>query len=214
MTSILAFGDSLTWGADPASGARHPLASRWPEVVETLLKQEIGPDVRVISDGLGGRTTAYDEYTGPCDRNGSRALPVALGCHMPLDLVILMLGTNDLKQAVHGTAFGAASGIKRLIQIVHCFPFDKPGMRMPKVLVVAPPHVREAGGGPPAAGRSIAQSQLFAALYRQMAADHGAAFADAAVYCTASQDDGVHLDRENTEALGRGLVAPIRTALA
>ncbi len=93
MKTILAFGDSLTWGADPVSGMRHPAELRWPNV----LQSKLGGGVEVIAEGLGGRTTCYDDHTGPACRKGAKALQVALGSHMPLDLVIIMLGTNDLK---------------------------------------------------------------------------------------------------------------------
>ncbi len=82
MKTILAFGDSLTWGSDPATGLRHPLEYRWPEV----LQRELGGTARVIAEGLGGRTTFYDDHTGPACRNGAKALQVALASHMPLDL--------------------------------------------------------------------------------------------------------------------------------
>ena len=89
---ILAFGDSLTWGANPGGRGRHRFEDRWTSVVEENL---IG--VRVIAEGLGGRTTSFDDYSAMADRNGVKVLPTLLGSHYPLDLVAIMLGTNDLK---------------------------------------------------------------------------------------------------------------------
>ena len=103
MKTILAFGDSLTWGADPASGGRHPIDDQWPVALDATL----GAGFRVIAEGLNGRTTCYDDHSGPCDRNGTRALPVCLASHSPLDLVVIMLGTNDLKPALCGVTEGA-----------------------------------------------------------------------------------------------------------
>ena len=95
MKSILCFGDSLTFGADPAvMGKRHAFADRWPSALEAGL----GADkVRVIAEGLGGRTTVFDDWNAAADRNGSRILPTLLESHSPLDAIIIMLGTNDIK---------------------------------------------------------------------------------------------------------------------
>lgn len=210
MKTILAFGDSLTWGADPATGGRHPHESLWPVVLERGLRGE----ARVVAEGLGGRTTCFDDHAGPCDRNGARILPILLASHMPLDLVVIMLGTNDLKPWICGGALGAAAGMRRLVQIVRTFPYDKPGVGMPQVLIVAPPSCRESGAGGPAAGRSIEESLKLAGAYRTLAAEVGAGFLDASTACRTSELDGVHLDAEQTAALGQALVVPIQKILA
>ncbi len=102
MKTILAYGDSLTWGHDAERLGRHAHEDRWPSV----LQKALGHGVRVIPEGLGGRTTAYDDHLADCDRNGARILPTLLHTHAPIDLVILLLGTNDLKPSVVGTAHG------------------------------------------------------------------------------------------------------------
>lgn len=204
MKTVLAFGDSLTWGADPATGLRHPEEWRWPEVLEN----ELADGYRVISEGLGGRTTCHDDHTGPCCRNGARALPVALASHMPLDLVIVMLGTNDLKPAHGGRAEAAVSGMRRLAEIVETFPY-KPRRSVPKFLLVAPPACTSER-----AGRSLAEAARLSPLYRALAEEIGVHFFDAGTVATASSIDGVHLDREQTRAIGRALAAPVRRLLA
>src|SRR5690606_20221544 len=94
MKTILAYGDSLTYGANPETGGpRHAYEDRWP----TALERGLGGRARVIAEGLGGRTTAFDDFSSVADRNGARVLPTLLDSHKPLDLVIIMLGTNDLK---------------------------------------------------------------------------------------------------------------------
>lgn len=98
---------------DGSGGIRHAFRDRWPSVLEAGLV-----DTRVISEGLVGRTTAFDDTSTIADRNGSRVLPTLLASHAPLDLVILMLGANDLKPGICGTAEGAAAGIRRLAEIV------------------------------------------------------------------------------------------------
>lgn len=208
MKTLLAFGDSLTWGADPETGLRHARQHRWPEV----LKAELGHRVDVLSDGLGGRTTCYDDYTGPACRNGARALSVALAAHMPLDLVIVMLGTNDLKPVHGGRAEAAFTGMRRLAEIVETFPY-KPRSALPRLMILAPPPCVAGDNGQIAGGRSIAESQRLAPLYRKLAAELGHDFFDAGSVANASSIDGVHLDAANTQVLGRALAGPVANIL-
>ena len=93
MKTILAFGDSLTWGYNASTGMRMDYEDRWPNVLAHGLKSK----ARVIEEGMNGRTTVFDDPTAEENRNGSVGLPIALKTHQPLDLVIIMLGTNDLK---------------------------------------------------------------------------------------------------------------------
>src|SRR3569832_404233 len=86
---ILAFGDSLTWGRDPGAG-RHGEDARWP----TVLERALGGRAVVIEEGLGGRRSAVEDPLRPF-RNGLSYFPMVLESHNPLDLAVLMLGTND-----------------------------------------------------------------------------------------------------------------------
>ena len=161
MKRILAFGDSLTWGHDPVDGTRHSAEFLWPNVLAKHLGTE------VISEGLGGRTTVFDDDTGPCDRNGSTVLPILVHSHSPLDLVIIMLGTNDLKPTNSGVAEGAAAGIRRLIEIVRSHDYGVIGS-VPDILIVSPPPCVAGPDGEPAGGRDIAQSRLLAPMYEAL----------------------------------------------
>ncbi|WP_313614812.1 SGNH/GDSL hydrolase family protein [Agrobacterium sp.] len=203
MKTVLAFGDSLTWGADPTTGLRHPTEFRWPDVLE----KELGDQVKVVAEGLGGRTTVYDDHAGPACRNGAKALEVALASHMPLDLVIIMLGTNDIKPTHGGQAEPAVTGMRRLAQIVDTFPY-KPRDARPRLLIVAPPACVAGVGGVPAAGRDIAQSERLAPLYRKLAAELGAFYFDAGSVAKSSPVDGVHLEADETAKIGKAL-APV-----
>lgn len=207
MRQILAFGDSLTWGADPVTGLRHPHNAQWPVVLESGLE-----NARVIGDGLGGRTTVRDDHAGPASRNGAFALQLALAVHMPLDLVIIMLGTNDIKPVHGGLAISAQAGMRRLAEIVETFPY-KPRNAVPKLLIVAPPPCGPSAAGGPAGGRIIAQSEQFAPLYAALAGELGCGFFDAGSVARPSAADGVHLEAGDTVAIGKALIAPVRALL-
>nr|WP_255561737.1 SGNH/GDSL hydrolase family protein [Pseudohoeflea sp. DP4N28-3] len=198
----MVYGDSLTWGYDPAGPGRHAFHIRWPSVLEATL----GAGVRVIAEGLNGRTTAYDDHTADCDRNGARLLPTLLHSHAPLDLVILMLGTNDLKAHMAGTAIAAQQGMRRLVQLIqhHAWQFDHD---TPPVLIVAPPRIVETADPDFSAAYAgaVSQSAMLASLYADLADEVGAGFFDAGSVAQSSAADGIHLDADNTIAIGRGL---------
>lgn len=206
---ILAFGDSLTWGVNPGGLGRHDFANRWTSVVEEAL-----PQVRVIPEGLSGRTTSFDDHSAAADRNGVRVLPTLLGSHYPLDLVIIMLGANDLKPHLCGSVIGASAGIERLVEIVQAYPFGYQA-GPPKVLLVSPPNFCETctGDRMPSGGRSVHESLKLAAAYKTIADRRGCAFFDASGVAKASPIDGIHLDAQNTRAIGVGLVPVIAQVL-
>ncbi len=210
MKTILCYGDSLTWGYNAEGPGRHALADRWPSV----LGAGLGSDVQVIAEGLNGRTTAFDDHMTDCDRNGTRTLPMILDTHTPLDLVIIMLGANDMKPFISGHSYGSKQGIDRLVQIVlnRPYTFDWP---KPKVLIVSPPPLCDTPdpdfkamfeGGP-------SESRKLAALYAQSARELGVGFFDAGSVARTTPLDGVHMDAENTRALGQALVPVVKGLL-
>lgn len=213
MKIILAYGDSLTYGADPGGGARHAFEDRWPSALERRLDGK----ARVIAEGLGGRTTAYDDWTVGADRNGARILPTLLASHAPLDLVIIMLGTNDLKPFLGGSAAAAARGARRLVELTRGH-FAGLGEPVPQILLVSPPHVVETGneimlGNFGGLDHLLRESHDFARHYRRHAEETGVAFFDAAGVASADPRDGVHLDPANTRAIGEGLAPLVKQML-
>ena len=205
MKTVLAFGDSLTWGYNAAAGSRHERGDRWP----VALAEALGGRVEVFAEGLNGRTTAFDDHLGDGDRNGARVLPTLLSTHKPLDLVIILLGTNDLKPAVHGQAFAARQGIAKLVSLVrnHDWSLD---VETPGILIVAPPPFCETANPDFAAmfAGGIAQSRMLASMYADLADELECGFFDAATVARTTPLDGIHLDAENTKAIGKAL-APV-----
>lgn len=207
MKTILAYGDSLTFGANPLPGGpRHAYEERWP----TTLERGLGGKARVIAEGLGGRTTVSDDWYANADRNGARILPTLLESHSPIDLVIIMLGTNDLKPAICGSALEASFGMRRLVQIIRGHYAGK-GETAPEIILVAPPHLCDSDnadmighfGG---IEHGLSQSRQFATHYARRAEEWNTGFFDASTVANADPLDGVHLDAANTRAIGEGLV--------
>jgi lysophospholipase L1-like esterase len=210
MKTILCYGDSLTWGYDAASLGRHALEDRWPSVLQAAL----GAGVQVIAEGLNGRTTAFDDHLAGADRNGARVLPTVLTTHAPLDLIVIMLGANDMKPWIHGNPVAAKQGIQRLIDIVrgHDYPF---GWAAPQILIVAPPAVSRTDNaefGEMFAGGDKASKRL-APQYSALADEAGCGFFDAGAVATTTPLDGVHLDAENTQKIGKALAPLVRVML-
>jgi lysophospholipase L1-like esterase len=211
MKNILAFGDSLTWGFVAGKFERHPFEMRWPSTLEAGL----GGKARVIAEGHNGRTTVFDDPTTLDDRNGSKALPMLLSTHQPLDLVIIMLGTNDIKYANRCRAFDAAMGMTRLVEIVQKFSF-LPSYGSPQILIMSPPALVPTTDEwfNDLWGHAIAESKLFASHYARVAKETGVHFFDAGTVAKADPTDGGHLDADNTKAIGTALVPVVKNILA
>jgi lysophospholipase L1-like esterase len=207
MKTVLCYGDSLTWGVDAENRSRHAHEHRWPSV----LQKALGHGVRVIPEGLNGRTTIYDDFSGDGDRNGARILPTILQTHAPIDLVIILLGTNDMKPVFANNAVIVGRGIKRLVEIIRhqTWPVETEG---PEILIVAPPALSETDDpvlGPMFAGR-IDESHMLASVFADLADELGCGFFDAGSVARTTPVDGVHMDAENTVSVGKGLEPIVR----
>jgi lysophospholipase L1-like esterase len=208
--NILCYGDSLTWGYNAVGPSRHAYEDRWPSV----LQAELGDAIRVIPDGLNGRTTAFDDHLAGADRNGAKTLPTSLATHAPLDLVIIFLGANDMKPWINGNPVTAKYGILRLVEIVRGEAYGF-GWSAPKILIVSPPVLSPTDNvefqklfvGGEAASRELAR------LYAEVADLMGCGFFDAGSVAKTTPVDGLHLDAENTRAVGRGLAPVVRKML-
>ncbi len=211
MKTVLCYGDSLTWGSDAQTGGRHAPQDRWPQV----LASGLGKGVSVITEGLRGRTTGYDEHLADCDRNGVRIFPTILYTHAPLDLVIIMLGANDMKAHIAGTAIAAMQGMRRLVELVRINALRDGTTEPPHVLIVAPPPLCETANTEFSAmfAGGVEQSHMLASFYSDLADEQGCDFFDAGTVAQTSPIDGVHLDAENTRAIGRALTPIVKLVL-
>lgn len=209
MPTVLCYGDSNTHGADPAGGERFTGDVRWPGV----LRRELRNEVDVIEEGLNGRTTVWDDPFQE-GRNGRAYLLPCLLSHEPVDLVVLLLGTNDLK-AIYGLdAPRIAAGASTLVEIIQRSATG-PGGRPPRTLLVVPPPVgatttrSELWGF----GRAAEESRRLPTFYRTVAAETGCDLLDSGAHVAPSPLDGVHLDAEGHARLGLAIAVEVRRIL-
>ena len=204
--NILCFGDSNTFGTNP-SGGRWNYNERSPGILQNLL----GKRARIIEEGLGGRITVKeDEVEG--DKNGKRHLPVLLHSHRPLDLVIIMLGTNDMKYRFRMSAEDIAKGAEELGEIVENYPYGE-YYHVPKVLLVSPIHIKPGIEHSPYTGfteDAVEVSHQLGEYYRQVAEKHNWMFLDAATVASASDRDKLHMETEDHQALATAIAKVIR----
>jgi lysophospholipase L1-like esterase len=205
--TVLCYGDSNTWGYAPATGTRYPRDVRWPGV----LAAELGESYEVIPEGLNGRTTVWDD---PIEeyKNGSRQLIPCIKSHKPLDLVVIMLGTNDLKQRFSLLAEDVARGAALLASKVMASDTGRDG-RAPQVLLVAPPPIVDSDVFSAIFVGAVEKSKHLGAAFAAQAEELGCAFLDAGSVATSSLVDGIHLEPESHAALGRAVAARVREML-
>ena len=204
--NILCFGDSNTFGTNP-SGGRWPRDQRWPGI----LQERLGNGFYVIEEGLGGRTAAAEDFLEG-DKNGRRHLPVALRSHRPLDLVILMLGTNDLKHRFGLLPWDIAAGVAQLGRMVETYDYG-PYYPIPRVMLVSPILIGSGIENSPFPGFSADAadaSMRLAPLYRAQAEAHGWLYLDAACAAGPSSLDRLHMEADGHCALADAVEAIIR----
>lgn len=199
MRSILCYGDSNTWGYDPSIGDRLDIHSRWTGV----LRDELGKDYYVIEEGLGGRTTVWDD---PIEehRNGKKYLIPCLESHKPLDLVIIMLGTNDLKYRFSLAAFDIAKGAGLLVSMVQKSQ-SGPSCQSPEVLLITPPPVIKITALSEMFKGSEEKSKEFSKYYKMVSDELKCRFLDAGKIIVSSELDGIHFEKEEHQKLGRAV---------
>ncbi len=214
MRNVLFFGDSNTYGFDPESraagtGERFAADVRWCGVAA----RELGSSWHVIEEGLNGRTTVHeDPYRLTTYLSGGMLLPTLLKSHLPLDAVVIMLGTNDLKPVYSLGLADIARGMAVIAEAIKEFPWPS-SASCPQILLVSPPpltHAATQGLLAEFDARSIALSEQLADAYRQVAELESCDFLDAGKVAQVGSFDGVHLDADGHHALGLAIAAKLR----
>ncbi len=205
--AVLCYGDSNTWGYAGSTQTRLGRWERWPGVLQGAL----GDDVHVLEEGLNGRTTVFDVPYEP-GRNGLTHLSVCLQTHAPLDVVVILLGTNDL--FVPGVnAFHAAHGAMKLAEVAlgsGCGPNDG----APKMLVLVPPPFLPLGIWEPDAPDAVDESRRFAEHFATMAAEYGGVpLLDLGAHIASSPVDGIHFEAADHRVIGEAVAERLRPML-
>lgn len=206
--TLLCYGDSNTHGTMPMGSfddsGRYARDDRWTGRLAAVL-----PGWHVIEEGLPGRTTVLDDPVGGAHLNGLSVLPAILQSHRPIDVVLLMLGTNDLKARFAMTPWDVAMGLEALVLAVQdsgCGPEGGP----PGVLLVAPPPILEVGDLGEIFAGGATKSQGLATRIAARAGVLGVPFADAGDWVSVSALDGIHYDPAAQPALAQGIAVMLR----
>jgi lysophospholipase L1-like esterase len=217
---VMVFGDSNAWGWMPtpniAPTTRYPENMRWPNV----MAEQLGQEFEVINESLSGRTAASPDPTvsvNGAGRNGLEYLPVAIASHMPLDLVVIMLGTNDTKPFLKRGTLDIGLDIMRLVSEVQKDTGIATTYRPAKVLVVVPPPLGKIADVKfwkdefPEA--SVKESEELASVVCPLAAAIKVPCFDAGSVVTITSVDGVHMTPEDHRKLGTAIAAEVRKIL-
>lgn len=198
---ILCIGDSNTWGYNPRNGLQHK--NRWTRILAGFM-----PADEIIEEGMCGRTLLSVDSFDPqwC---GIDALPGIIAAHKAADIVVVMLGTNELKSDFKGSAEYIAEGIEEFIKMLRN-PYLWETGKLPKLLIVSPVVLRDeiVGKGGICTQfdkTSLEQSKRMAGAILTVCRKHGVEFMDAARYAEASLTDAIHMDEANHEKLGNAI---------
>jgi lysophospholipase L1-like esterase len=176
---------------------RHAWMDRWPNVVQNKL----GESVSIIAEGLNGRTTVFDDPIDGAHKNGRTFLLPCLESHAPLDLVIIMLGTNDLKTRFNLSPTDIAAGAGKLVQMVSADVRGQNGIA-PEVLLVCPPRIGPLNLFSDVFAGAAEKSAQLDRHYREVAGMLGCHYLNASEHTVSSDIDGIHLDARQQRALG------------
>jgi lysophospholipase L1-like esterase len=208
--TILCYGDSNTYGTMPIDvdileKAFIPINYRFPKKVRWtgVLQSELGTEYEVIEEGLNSRTTVWDDPVDGIHKNGLKYLLPCLESHAPIDLVVLMLGTNDLKARFSLSAYDIAASIGVLVNTIQKSGSGPEG-KAPEILILSPAHIGMLTNFVDLFDKkSVEESNKLADNYRKIANLFNCKFMDASKHIKTSEIDGVHFNAKDLENFGR-----------
>ena len=205
---VVCFGDSNTHGTPPMAAlsddARFGPDIRWPRI----MSDELGGDWDLVEEGHPGRTTVFDDPIEGAHRNGFRVLPSIIESHKWIDVLVLMLGTNDSKQRFGLTTLDIALGMGRLAELAVASPYVK------QTLVVCPPPVLERAALAEIFQGAEQRTNGLADKMERVAKFRGAYFFDAGTVIESDPLDGVHFSEESHAKLGKVIAARVKEVAA
>lgn len=207
--TIMCFGDSNTWGFPPDCGERYDRQTRWPGV----LQQELGDEYYVIEEGLCGRNTVWDD---PVEggKNGLEQLAPLILSHMPLDLLIIMLGTNDFKNRFSVSPTDISWSIGRLVKTARDSGHPLIG-DAPEVLVICPPPLGDLNNSPfkDILNGAEEKSRQLSSVLSTFCEENDIRMFNAGNIVQTSPVDGVHWEPKEHRKLGKAMVEVVRAMM-
>ena len=207
MKTILCYGDSNSWGYIPGTAERYSRDIRWPKVMQ----KHLGTEYEVIEEALNGRTTVHEDFLEE-GRNGMTYLIPCLISHSPIDLVILKLGVNDLKQRFALPASDIADGVRKLARKI--LQSDAgPNQQAPQLLILIPPPLGQLSQFADMFAGGWEKSRQFSKHYKIVAEELGCAYLDTGEHVVSSDVDGIHWEADQHIKLGEVVAQKVKDIL-
>ena len=203
--TVLCYGDSITWGYNPANQNRMSWDERWTGV----LTKGLDDNYNVIEEGLKGRTTTWNDPVDGASKNGLNYLIPCLESHKPIDLCILLLGLNDLKKRFSLPSIEIARGITVIIEVIKKSGTGINGSA-PKILLLTPPIINPVESLSQEFRNSHNKSRKLPGYYAKIARNYGLEFLDISKIITVSELDGVHIDVDEQFKLGNLVLKKVK----
>ncbi|MDR1782005.1 MAG: GDSL-type esterase/lipase family protein [Bacilli bacterium] len=205
MKNILCFGDSNTYGLIADGSGRYDEKIRFPMVLQSLL----GSNYHIIEEGCPGRTTIFKDPTRPYLKATEYLFP-CLYSHMPLDLIIVMLGTNDCKTIFNANAKKISDGLKQVINLIKEYTFNEVD-----ILIVSPPCLGDKiyldEYDPDYSDiKNLETAKELPLYYEKLAQEENCYFLNASKYVVVSEIDQEHMDKDNHYILAKELFQKVK----
>lgn len=206
MKQLLCFGDSNTWGLIPKTNERYSWGERWTSILQEKLYDK---DVRVLEEGLCGRTTVFDDAYRK-NRNGLKSLPEILETSYPIDAAVIMLGTNDCKAYYKSNSYNIAKGLGLCVD--ELLKYISPE----KVLIVSPIFLGDAVWkeefDPEFDAHSVDIAKGLFNEYKKVAETKGTNIISASDFARPSNVDQEHLTKEGHQLLAHAIYNAVITS--
>ena len=207
MKQILCFGDSNTWGYNGENRERFPWGVRWTGLLQEKFAEN-RTEVRIIEEGLVGRTTVFEDPLRD-GRKGTALFPTILETHAPVDVIVLMLGTNDCKTIFKASAKVIGAGIVRLLEQANRLAPEA------EILLVSPielgADVWKEEFDPEFSLSSVAVSKALASEYADIAGKYGCTYLDAASVAVPGSADQEHMDAASHGRLAEAIYEKVKS---
>lgn len=206
MKTILCFGDSNTYGYTPGTGERFDIHTRWPRKLGQLL----GDSYDIVEEGMCNRTTVFSSELDPYCSALDYIIPCLIS-HSPIDLLIIMLGTNDTKDRYNVSAAEIGMGLETLLSKI--FGFYQARAEKIRILLVAPVPLGDVSQAVTFSNTSRDKSLHLSEIYSKLALTYGCSFYDAGSIIHNLGCDGIHLTAIAHSKLAAGLFPIIKRML-